>query len=261
MAYSPPLVSTPSFRKPTSKTWAGSYMFPISGGGHAQINNPTNISFSKTGSYAWAFWIKFDADDDVYRQIITLGSLSTDGYRIVKDRVSGRNVICLQDVDAFTADRWYYPLGFDITKWHHITITWKGNSSSSVSTSCYINGRQMTTKSSSITWASAVATSTPLIFGYDWADHTIGGNINDIVYFDRQIYPSEIFDLMNKRSFTVPVGYWPCDSDQGLNIIDSIEQNNLTAYSGTIFQSTNQSYTGTRQAAASRQEATNRTSV
>lgn len=242
MAYTPQLVRIASYSRPLKQTWNGSFNFPISGGGHAEKNSPTNITFSKTGSYAWSFWIKFDVDEDVYRQIILLGSLNSNGYRIVKDRVGGLNTIGIQEVSSsFSVDRWYYPTGFDITQWHHILITWVGNSSSSVSTYCYINGIWTTTKANSITWANAVASTGKLTFGYDFSDHTIGGNINDIAFYNRIVYPNEVFDIMQRRSFTNPVGLWRCED--GATIVDSTSNtNNLTYYNGADFQDVDQSY-------------------
>lgn len=243
MTYTPQLVSVSAMRKPLGQTWTGSLNIPIVGGTHGQKDNPTGISFSKTGSYGWAFWVKFDADDDVYRQIIMFGTLGTNGYRIVKDQVSTRNVICFQEASAnYTADKWYYPQGFDITRWHHIAITWRGTSSTAVSTSCYINGIWTTSKSNSITWANAVATSTPLIVGYDWADHTIGGNINDIGFYNQVLTADNVYDIMHRRGFGGAVGWWKCEDGSGTTLTDSIAGNNLTLYNSAAFQEENQSW-------------------
>lgn len=245
MAYTPHLVSVQAVRKPLVQTWEGSFNFPISGGGHAIKTNPTNIEFSKTGSYGWAFWAKFDGDETVYRQIITLGTLSSNGYRIVKDYVGGRNILSFQENKNFSVDQFYYPLGFDVTQWHHIAVTWRGNSSSSVSTYCYINGRWITSKAASITWSGAVAATTPLTIGYDWADHTIGGKINDIGFFNNLLYPDDVFNIMYKRAFYGATSRWLCETNIE-TIVDSIGSNHLTKYNAAGYSTENQSWSRTR---------------
>lgn len=249
MTYTPQLISMRVVNKPCTKAFGGSVALPISGGGLASKSGPTGISFSKTGSYGWSFWIKFDADDNVYKQVILLGTLGTSGYRIVKDQAAGRNVICLQEVTTnYTVDRWYYPRGFDVTKWHHIVITWVGNSASSVTSYCFINGLQITSKNSSITWSNAVAHTGTVYLGYEWADHTLGGSICDVGFFTKLLYPDDVYRIMYRRVFEDAVSRWKCDDLTGNKLADSIGVNIMTMYNTAALQTNNPgwSYTRTR---------------
>lgn len=241
MAYTPELVYVGNYKKNRFKTWSGSVYMSIANGGYGKISTPNNITFSKTGSYGWFFWVKFDTDDSVYRQIIKLGTPGENGYRIVKDKSGGNNVISLQEMSSsYTSDSWRYPSGFDVTSWHNVCITWKGNSATSVSSNCFINGVQINTKSSSITWANAIDTSSPLYIGDEWADHTIGGYINDIAFFQKKHTGNSVFKLINTDSFAGAVSVYRCFDLSGSELSDRTELNNMPIYGGAELGIVNQ---------------------
>lgn len=246
MTYTPELVLAEKYERPSYQVWTGSLYLPIAGGGYAKNSLPLGISFSKTGSYSWSFWIKFNLNDLVYKQIIKLGTVGSNGYRIVRDVTDGRNLICLQEMSTYSAERWYYPVGFDVTQWHNIVITWVGNSNSSVTAYCYINGIQIISKYSSITWSNAVQASGPLYFGDEWSDHTIDGHINEIAFYNKLIYPNDVFDSMYRRIFTNPIARWNCEVNLGKKIVEDEVgldgSNDMSLFSNYSFDLENQSW-------------------
>lgn len=244
MAYIPELVKLQNYRKLRKQTWLGSLLLPGNNTGLARIFNPSNMGFSKTKSYTIAYNAWFETQDSRVHTLVRLGTNSKDGYRIVKSINAGRNTINFQELKSFSTTSWIIPANIDITKPHSYVVTWRGNSTSSVTMLLYIDGIEIRTRASSINWSLAVGTDSPSVFTIGTENNTENAycNINDVVYSEEFSYPDDIFLIKNRRKYKKAKHLWKLDENGGTRAIDSIGQNHLTLSGLAKFRFENQSY-------------------
>lgn len=241
--YTPELVRYLDYKKPRSQKWGGSLKLAGLNAGMARKTNPIGISFNKLQPYAWGFWVKFDENDTRANTLVRLGTPNTNGYRIIKTQSGGKNLISLQEFKTFTATTFQYPVDFDITKWHFVVIQWIPSSSTFVTVTCYINGVEIRTKTANITWANVVNTTTDsLIIGSDYNVETLGGYINYLGLWNRNLIPDDIFKCMWKKNYSGVIGMWRCDENGGTTLYDRVGQNNLSLIAPAKFKIQNQSF-------------------
>lgn len=241
MGYVPTLVKNKYYRKPKHMVWPGSLLLPESAGGHGQSSGQP--AFNKLSPAGWMFNVKFANDDSRVNNIIRIGTNGSDGYKIVKEKRIGQNVITFQEIKAYSAAVRYYPRDFDVTQFHHVTVTWVPASASSVTIYIYINGILLTRVNANITWSNAVNNDSPtIIFGSDYFAETLSGHINDIAYFNQRIYPDDIFMAKNHRIFRNASHLWECGERQGDVLYDSIGDKHLTLYNSAELTDINQGW-------------------
>lgn len=121
-------------------------------------------------------------------------------------------------------------------KWQHVVITYDASSSSN-DPLFYINGTAVSVTETNTPSGSLQSDTTDLVIGNDTTTaRTFSGFIDEVMYFNRIITPTEVSDLYYKNTISNSglVGYWKFDEGSGSSAIDS----STSATNGTIANAT-----------------------
>lgn len=223
--------------------WDGSLYVPGQDVGYARKTG-SDLTFLKDQEYGIAGWVKMDDMDA--QAINTLARLDTtdtsNGWRVVMEKASGKYYIGLQENNTFTQEQYQIPDRFIILngdkKNIHWSITWRGVNSTSVdSLQIRINGHRLGKKIQSISWADAeeVASGGRFWIGHEYDLNNFRGHAADYAWWNRLLYPTDIFKAMNWRMFGDAYAWWPLNEGIGSTAFDMVGDNDLTLAGNTLF--------------------------
>lgn len=240
--FTPTLAEIGVARLPIHKEFLGSYFLPGNDGGYAQRTVSVSMDFDKTRPFAWMGWVRFRDDDTRVHTILSLGTIGTNGYRIVKTKSGSTHRIGFQETSSlFTTELFALPnRAPGIRQFNHWAFNIVPTSATAVTIQFFWNGRPVS-RIAGITWANAVNIASGVLrFGAEYSVENFLGWQSDVVYYNRAITINDVLGHMLHRRHGDAVSRWLMDERIGSNLNDVIGPNVMTINGQSQFSIVNQ---------------------
>lgn len=206
---------------------------------YANIGNQAEIAFERTDPFSVSLWVKTVQSTTGYMVAKGGGTAPARGWsaRITLGKVylnlintAGTNHLQARTTSVTINDG----------GWHHICITYSGNSSTSGVT-IYVDdvSAALTSVVNSLS-ATTLSTASATIGSREGGDSPYGGNIDEVTIWDKELSDAEVSEIWNNGTPTLStlhtavaslVGYWKMgdDDDTYPTLVDySVSVNNAT---------------------------------
>lgn len=218
------IYSSARFKK---RSFGHSVFFPGSGDGHLyRVSNPL-LDFIANGKMTWMGWVHTDNINRVNRLVRKDGA--SKGYAIHTEIFGGKNCLCFQNMNGFSARRIALPIFFS-RGYHHWAVRY--DKTGSLLLEMYINGIQIVNRIGTDITSGTLTddTTSQLRLGSEFNGDNLEGWMNEVLFFNgqyltqdqiiRNFLYGEMPRNLTTRELIPPTAHYKMNDNTGRTVLD-----------------------------------------